>query len=103
MPINIPFSSTPTFTWDRGDPRTFILTLLGNVISSVFDMTVNPPANTQFVFIIIQDATGNRTFVWPTICKGAPVIGATPLQTTIQEYVLVDGPFLVPVGPPMYV
>lgn len=103
MPVNVPFTATPTFTWDRGDPRTFLMTLKGNVTSSLFDMSVAPPLNTAFLFVIVQDAVGGRTFVWPTICKGPPVIGATALQTTVQEFVLVEGPFLVPLGPPMYV
>lgn len=103
MPVNIPFIATPTFTWDRGDPRTFVMNLKGNVTSSVFDMSVAPPLNTAFLFVISQDAVGGRTFVWPSIVKGPPAVGLTPLQTTVQEFVLVEGPFLVPLGPAMYV
>lgn len=103
MPVIIPFSSNPTFTWDRGDPRTFVMRLLGNVVSSVFDTTIKPVRGTMFVFVIIQDAVGGRTFSWPTICKSPQPIGAAALQTTIQEFVFNDGPTLSPVGPPMYV
>lgn len=103
MPVQIPYTANLTFTWDRGDPRTFLLTLKGDVVSSLFDMSVAPPLNTKFLFVIAQDVVGNRAFAWPAICKGPPPIGAPALQTTVQEFVLVEGPFLVPVGPPMYV
>lgn len=103
MPVNVPFSANPVFTWDRGDPRTFVFALKGNVASSLFDVSVAPPINTKFLFVISQDGVGNRTFVWPAICKTPPNVGAPALQITIQEFVLVEGPFLVPVGPPMYV
>lgn len=102
MPINIPFKANPTFTWDRGDPRTFIMRLTGNVLSSVFDMSVSPPANTTFIFVLIQDAVGGRTFAWPSICRGAPAIGDSPNQTTVQEFILTDGPVLTPISSPMY-
>jgi len=102
MPVIVPFSATPKFTWDRGDPTLFVLQLSGNVTSSTFDMSVSPVRGSHFRFEIIQDAVGGRQFVWPTICKQPPLIGQVAGQTTVQIFELVDGPFLIPCAPPMY-
>jgi hypothetical protein len=101
MPVIVPFSTTPLFTWDRGDPQIFVMILSGNVTGSTFDTSVNPPRGAHFKFELIQDAVGNRSFVWPTICKSPPIVGQQAGQTTVQEFIFVDG-FLHPCAPPMY-
>jgi hypothetical protein len=100
MAVIIPFSATPRFTWERGDPCVFSMLLLGDVTSSVFD-TAGVPMGAHFKFIIIQDATGNRAFTWPTICKLPPPVGFTAGQTTVQQFIF-DGIYLVPSGLPAY-
>jgi hypothetical protein len=100
MPVNTTFSATPTFTWDRGDPLTFVLVLTGNVTSSTFDMTIAAPRGAHFKFVIIQDAVGGWTFAWPGICKGALPVGGAAKQITVQTFILLDGPVLVAAGLP---
>jgi hypothetical protein len=100
MPVITPFSATPTFTWDRGDPCTFVITLTGNVTSSTFDTTISAPRGAHFKFVIIQDAVGGRTFAWPNICKGMLPVGGGSNQITVQTFILLDGPQLVAAGLP---
>lgn len=102
MPFVTQFSANPQFTWDRGDPHAFSFILSNDVASSVFDMSVTPPRGSEFCFIIVQDGVGGHQFTWPTICVGAPMVGPTPGQTTIQKFILLDGPVLAASGPPMY-
>jgi hypothetical protein len=62
MPINVvTFSATPTFDASLGNTQK--ITLTDNVTSSTLS---NASTGQTINFIICQDATGGRTFVWPT-------------------------------------
>lgn len=65
----VAFSATPTFDLSLGDTQ--LITLTGNVTSSTFS---NPPGvgfKQRVDFLVCQDGTGGRTFVWPTAFQGA--------------------------------
>ncbi|MBI1956753.1 MAG: hypothetical protein HYS38_10195 [Acidobacteria bacterium] len=81
----VTFSATPTFDASLGN--SFKITLTDNITSSTFS---NAQAGQQISFLICQDATGNRTFVWPTNVKGGVTIGAT-LSTCSAQTFLYDG------------
>jgi len=57
----VTFSATPTFDASLGNTQK--ITLTDNVTSSTLS---NATAGETINFIICQDATGSRTFVWPT-------------------------------------
>src|SRR5208282_4688493 len=62
----VAFSATPSFNFSTNS--VLQITLTGNVTSSTF---VSSIVGTQFLTLrIIQDATGGRTFVWPSNMKG---------------------------------
>lgn len=76
----------------------FKITLTGNVTSSTL---TGATAGQLIVFEIIQDATGGRTFVWPTNVKNAMSItgqaaGANEVSTQMFYY---DGTNAYAVGP----
>jgi hypothetical protein len=65
------FSTTPVFDLSLG--TTQFIRLTGNVTSS----TVTNPVNGQvYTFVIEQDGTGGRSFVWPTQFQHAVPIDA---------------------------
>jgi hypothetical protein len=78
----VAFSATPVFDFSKGDTQ--MITLSGNVSSSTL---VNAQAGQSLLFIVCQDATGARTFVWPASVKGGGVIGATAGKCSVQEFV----------------
>jgi hypothetical protein len=57
----VTFSATPTFDASLGNTQK--ITLTANVTSSTLS---NASTGQTINFIICQDATGSRTFVWPT-------------------------------------
>lgn len=66
----VTFSSTPVF--DLAQPcASRTLTLTGNVSSST---ATNVIANLVYEIVFVQDATGGRTFVWPTNFKTTTTI-----------------------------
>lgn len=77
----VAFSATPTFDASLGNTQT--ITLTGNVTSATLS---NCAAGEFLVFDIIQDATGSRTFVWPTNILNAGTIGATASKHNIQQF-----------------
>jgi hypothetical protein len=88
--LNLPlfvvtFSATPTFLARLAN--NFKITLTGNVTSSTLTLDVD---SLVLGFLICQDATGSRTFVWPTNVKGGGTIGAT-LSTCSAQTFLWDG------------
>lgn len=86
VPLNfVPFSVTPKFSFSPGVPRVLAMVLAGNVTSSTID-TSNLPAGALVIFMLVQDATGNRTFAWPAGFQGAQPIAAGPGQTTMQSF-----------------
>ena len=78
----VSFSTTPTF--DASNGTTQKITLAGNVTSSTL---TNTPSGQIVNFIICQDATGSRTFVWPTNVKGAMTIGSTLSTCSVQGFI----------------
>jgi hypothetical protein len=74
----VAYSATPSFSQFRGISR---IVLTGPVTSSTL------PAGTDGehkCFVIVQDATGGRTFVWPTNMVGTMTIGATANKHSVQ-------------------
>ena len=84
--VNVPFGTNINF--QTGNANTlFNLTLTGNVISSTLDTGTS---GVNVVFNICQDATGNRTFVWPLNFTGAPTITATALACTSAQFIVAN-------------
>jgi hypothetical protein len=79
------FSATPTFDVSLGNTQK--ITLTDNVTSSTLS---NASTGQTINFIICQDATGSRTFVWPTNVKGGMTIGATLSKCSAQNFIF-DG------------
>jgi hypothetical protein len=85
-PVNVvTFSATPTFNASLGNTQK--ITLTANVTSSTLS---NATAGQTINFLICQDATGSRTFVWPTNVKGAMTIGSTLSTCSAQDFIF-DG------------
>lgn len=81
--IAVAFSSTPTFDASQG--VNFEMTLTGNVTSSSF---INAKPGQRISFIIHQDATGGRTFVWPTNVFGTGTVDPGASNTSVQEFII---------------
>jgi hypothetical protein len=81
----VSYSATPTFDLATGDQ---LITLTGNVTSSTASNLV---AGQRVTFFICQDATGGRTFAWPTNIKGTTTIGGTASTCSVQEFESPDG------------
>lgn len=79
--ITVAFSATPTF--NAGASDTFEITLTGNVTSSTLS---NPGAGEHLTFTICQDATGGRTFAWPSGFRGQGTIGSTASTCSTQRF-----------------
>jgi len=85
-PVNVvTFSATPTFNASLGNTQK--ITLTANVTSSTLS---NATAGQTINFLICQDATGGRTFVWPTNVKGGMTIGSTLSTCSAQDFIF-DG------------
>jgi hypothetical protein len=82
---SVTFSATPTF--DIATGTTQKITLTANVTSSTLS---NALSGQQLNFIVCQDSTGSRTFVWPTNVKGAMTIGSTLSTCSAQSFIF-DG------------
>jgi hypothetical protein len=81
----VAFSTTPAFDASLGNAQK--ITLTGNVTSSTL---INASAGEKIDFIVCQDSTGSRTFVWPTNLKGGMTIGSTASKCSAQTFVF-DG------------
>ncbi len=81
----VTFSATPTFDASLGNTQK--ITLTANVTSSTLS---NATQGEAINFIICQDATGSRTFVWPTNVLGVMTIGATASKCSAQTFIF-DG------------
>jgi hypothetical protein len=79
------FSATPTFD---GSNSMHTITLTGNVTSATLSNLV---AGEHIDFLICQDGTGSRTFVWPTNTKGGMTIGSTASTCSAQSFTSWDG------------
>jgi hypothetical protein len=95
---NVAFSATPAF--DASTAGSFRMVLTGNVTSS---SVANPSSGQRLTFILIQDATGSRTFAWPANFRGATAIAPDANLASVQSFVYdatstvwrADGPGLV--------
>lgn len=84
----VTFISNPVF--DALQSSSFIITLTGNVVSSTI---TNLKAGQLVAFVIKQDATGGRAFVWPSNARGGMDIGTDPNETSVQLFIS-DGTLL---------
>jgi hypothetical protein len=92
---SVSFSSTPTFTASSTTNNAWAITLTGNVTSS----TLASSAAGQFLaFKVCQDATGSRTFAWPTGFSAAVTVFPTASTCTEQAFFW-DGSNAQPLGP----
>jgi hypothetical protein len=87
------FSATPQFDVSTGDQ---FITLTGNVTSSTL---VNLAAGQRVTFKVCQDATGGRTFAWPTAAHGTTTISSGANTCTVQQFESFDGSTLNATGP----
>jgi len=95
--VFIPFSATPQFTCNLlSDLILFNLVLTGNVTSST---CLAPQAGQIVVFQIQQDATGGRSFTWPTNVKNPGIINPAANSTTVQAFIADATGNLFPLGP----
>jgi hypothetical protein len=93
--VLVPFSTTPVFISQSVEYITFEITLTGNVISSsITNLQIGQIVN----FIIHQDATGSRTFVFPPAVVNGGSIKPNPNATSVQAFVF-NGFNLYPIGP----
>ena len=83
----VSFSATPVFNAATFALPTFTMTLTGNVTSSTLS---NGVAGALATFVLKQDATGGRTFAWPTNVLGASAIGPEANSVSVQSFVF-DG------------
>lgn len=82
----VTFSATPTFTVTTSTGiQNFFITLTGNVTSSTLSVT-NATTGQDIAFHICQDATGSRTFAWPSNVTGAGTISATASSCSNQVF-----------------
>jgi hypothetical protein len=89
----VTFSATPTFNAALGN--VFQITLTGNVTSSTLS---NPKSGQLIVFKVCQDATGSRTFAWPSNVSNPSTVDGTASGCTQQTFVY-DGTNAVPITP----
>lgn len=78
----VSYSATPAFNLGLGWLQK--ITLTGNVTSSSVS---NPTAGVTYSFLICQDGTGSRLFVWPTSFHGAMTIGTTLSLCSLQSFI----------------
>jgi hypothetical protein len=79
----VSFSATPAFTFGSGATTTSKITLTSNVTSSTI---TGGSAGQLTTFVICQDATGGRTFAWPTNFFGNMTIGSTLSKCNVQTF-----------------
>lgn len=80
----VSYSATPIFQAVAGVGTTFAMTLTGNVTSSTI---ADASEGKTLTWRICQDATGGRTFAWPTNVVGASTIDSTASACTTQIFV----------------
>lgn len=82
----VSFSTTPVFDASLGQVQE--LTLTGNVSASTI---INLSEPQLIIFVIKQDATGGRTFTWPTNVFGAMTIDSPANTVNVQSFITTDG------------
>ena len=79
--VTVAYSATPAF--NAALSAGFDITLTGNVTSS----TITGQFFGELIaFVIVQDATGGRTFAWPSNVYGAGAIGLAPNAISVQLF-----------------
>jgi hypothetical protein len=78
------YSATPTFSVSTSAIQVWTMTLAGNVTSSTLAAT-SATAGQTLELILTQDATGSRTFAYPSNWKNGCPISATPSVQTVVE------------------
>jgi len=76
----VSYSSTPNFDLSQGNVQKILLT--GNVSSS----SVSNPSAGFYLFVIVQDATGGRTFTFPSSFRGTGSVSASDGTATANSY-----------------
>lgn len=94
--VTVPYATSIAFPTNSA--LAFQLMLTGNVNNSAL---VSPQAGQFLVFIIQQDATGSRTFVWPPGFWGAGPICPTPLCWSVQSFKVSTDPSIILATAPM--
>src|SRR5581483_3726540 len=79
-----PYSATPTFTAASNTATSFLITLTGNVTSSTL---AGASTGQLLTFNVCEDATGGRTFVWPTTIPNHGDIDTTANACSHQTFV----------------
>lgn len=100
--VTVPYALIPTFDCSLVSPSglvTFEMTLTGNVTSSNI---TNVQAGQLVTFILIQDATGGRTFVYPAVVNNTTDINPAVSGITVQSFIARANGSLYPVGPATY-
>jgi hypothetical protein len=82
--LTVGFSATPAFPAST-QIQLFKMTLTGNVSSSTLTLA-GLTAPCLVIFAITQDATGGRTFAWPSNVLAGPVINPGANETTSQLF-----------------
>ena len=90
--VSIASSSNPVFDGSTG--TTFLMTMTSNVATS---SVANLVPGQRYVFILVEDGTGGRTFTWPPGTRGGMVVDTTASAYNVQEMVF-DGSILVSVS-----
>ncbi len=90
----VAFNPTPSF--DFSAAQAFAMNLTGNVTSST---VTNPVTGGVAAFVICQDATGGRTFVWPAAFADPPAIASGPSECTNASFIY-DGTSWRPLAAP---
>lgn len=94
--VVVPYATAIAF--NAGGSSGFDVSLTGNVSSS----TISGQTLGQILtFVISQDATGNRSFVWPTNVPGATICPLAS-STTVQAFFVRASGVIVPFGAPMW-
>lgn len=93
------FSASPTF--NAANANAFNITLTGNVTSSAFSNGASA-AGPLIAFRITQDATGGRSWAWPTNVRGGQTINPGPNENSTQLFLLQADGSLDAAAPMMY-
>ncbi len=95
--VSVPYATSISF--NAGTSSGFDLTLTGNVTSSTL---TGQSLGQLLTFIISQDATGGRTFSWPSNVPGQPVC-PLPSSTTIQTFFVRASGAIVQFAPAVWI
>jgi hypothetical protein len=81
-------------TFDGATNSVFTMTLIGDT-TSTFSGGVT---GQLYTFVITQDGSGNHTFGWPAVAKGANSVAPDVSLTSVQSFVF-NGSFLIAIAP----